>query len=76
MIPRVGTDSPYAASYANPATATPILMLTARDAVEDRIAGLDSGADDYLINRFRFLSCSRGSARCYAGPRKCERPKS
>jgi DNA-binding response OmpR family regulator len=31
---------------------TPILILTARDAVEDRVAGLDSGADDYLIKPF------------------------
>src|ERR1700730_595016 len=27
---------------------TPVLILTARDAVDDRVAGLDSGADDYL----------------------------
>ena len=33
---------------------TPILMLTARDAVEDRIAGLDRGADDYLVKPFEF----------------------
>jgi len=32
----------------------PILMLTARDAVDDRVAGLDSGADDYLIKPFDF----------------------
>lgn len=31
---------------------TPILMLTARDAVADRIAGLDAGADDYLVKPF------------------------
>jgi two-component system OmpR family response regulator len=34
--------------------ATPILMLTARDAVEDRIGGLDTGADDYLVKPFDF----------------------
>jgi two-component system, OmpR family, response regulator MprA len=31
---------------------TPILMLTARDAVDDRVAGLDAGADDYLSKPF------------------------
>jgi two-component system response regulator MprA len=35
-------------------TNVPILMLTARDAVPDRIAGLDSGADDYLVKPFDF----------------------
>lgn len=33
---------------------TPVLMLTARDAVEDKIAGLDFGADDYLTKPFEF----------------------
>jgi two-component system, OmpR family, response regulator len=33
---------------------TPILMLTARDGVQDRVAGLDAGADDYLTKPFSF----------------------
>ncbi len=32
----------------------PVLMLTARDAVEDRVRGLDGGADDYLVKPFEF----------------------
>lgn len=33
----------------------PILLLTARDAVEDKARGLDSGADDYLVKPFSFI---------------------
>lgn len=33
---------------------TPVLVLTARDAVADRVAGLDAGADDYLVKPFAF----------------------
>lgn len=34
---------------------TPILMLTAKDTVQDRVAGLDSGADDYVVKPFSFV---------------------
>ena len=33
---------------------TPVLLLTARDAVDDRVVGLDAGADDYLVKPFAF----------------------
>src|SRR5262249_22217585 len=34
--------------------ARPVLILTARDTVEDRVSGLDTGADDYLVKPFAF----------------------
>jgi two-component system OmpR family response regulator len=37
---------------------TPVLVLTARDAVGDRVAGLDGGADDYLVKPFSFAELS------------------
>ena len=37
---------------------TPILMLTARDAVRDRVDGLDAGADDYLVKPFAYQELS------------------
>lgn len=51
---------------------TPILMLTARDAVADRVTGLNSGADDYLVKPFSFeelLARVRALARREAAPR-------
>ena len=39
-------------SLRNQKKTTPILMLTARDALDDRVLGLDSGADDYLVKPF------------------------
>ena len=46
---------------------TPVLMLTARDAVSDRVAGLEAGADDYLPKPFA-LEELPGSARCSDDP--------
>ncbi len=51
----------------------PVLMLTARDAVEDRVAGLDNGADDYLVKPFSFAELlARLRALARRGP--AERP--
>jgi len=52
--------------------ATPVLFLTARDAVADRVKGLDLGADDYLIKPFDFdelLARIRAMTRKHAGSR-------
>ena len=51
--------------------ATPVLMLTARDAVEDRVRGLDCGADDYLVKPFE---ASELIARVRALLRRSDRP--
>src|SRR3954447_2938550 len=51
---------------------TPILMLTARGAVRDRVEGLNSGADDYLVKPFSFeelLARVRALSRRDVGPR-------
>jgi DNA-binding response OmpR family regulator len=50
----------------------PILMLTARDGVSDRIAGLDAGADDYVVKPFAYEEVAarlRALARRSGGPR-------
>ncbi len=55
--PRRHRDHPGATH--RPATTLPILMLTTRDAVGDRVEGLDAGADDYLAKPFALArSCS------------------
>lgn len=51
---------------------TPVLLLTARDAVDDRVLGLDSGADDYLVKPFAFAELS---ARVRALLRRANEPE-
>ncbi len=52
MLP--GMDGLEVCRRLRAASATPILMLTAKDAVNDRVQGLDAGADDYLVKPFAF----------------------
>ena len=52
---------------------SPVLMLTARDAVEDRVAGLDRGADDYLVKPFSFAEL-RARLRALSRRGPVERP--
>ena len=52
MMP--GMDGIEVARRLRQASAIPILMLTAKGTVADRVAGLDSGADDYLVKPFAF----------------------
>ena len=49
-----GSGFGLAAELRKRSVPVPILMLTARDSIEDRVAGLDSGADDYLVKPFAF----------------------
>jgi DNA-binding response OmpR family regulator len=53
---------------------TPVLMLTARGQVLDRVVGLRLGADDYMVSRSRWRSSSLVSRRCAAAARHCPRP--
>jgi len=52
MLP--GIDGLTVCQRLRSASDVPILMLTAKDAVPDRVAGLDAGADDYLVKPFSF----------------------
>ena len=52
---------------------TPVLVLTARDGLDDRIEGLDLGADDYLVKPFEMgelLARMRAVMRRRSGPRR------
>ncbi len=52
MLP--GLDGVEVCRRLRSASEVPILMLTAKEAIEDRVAGLDAGADDYLVKPFAF----------------------
>jgi two-component system, OmpR family, response regulator MprA len=52
MLP--GMDGVEVCRRIRSASDVPILMLTAKEAIEDRVAGLDAGADDYLVKPFAF----------------------
>lgn len=52
------TVTPYCVSCGQSGKATPVIFLTARDAVSDRVKGLDSGANDYLVKPFSFEELS------------------
>jgi two-component system OmpR family response regulator len=54
MLPGALDGFAVASTLRSGRVATPILMLTGRDAVEDRIRGLEAGADDYLLKPFAF----------------------
>jgi two-component system, OmpR family, response regulator len=47
---------------------TPVLLLTARDAIADRVAGLDAGADDYLVKPFAFAELAARLRALYRRP--------
>lgn len=48
---------------------TPVLLLTAKDSVEDRVKGLDAGANDYLVKPFAFEELLANES-----VRLCEKP--
>ena len=50
-------------------SAIPVLLLTARDSVEDRVKGLDTGADDYLTKPFAFEELHGEASRANAAGR-------
>ncbi len=54
---------------------TPVLMLTARDAIDDRVAGLDAGADDYLVKPFALSELQSALAGAAAAGRDGGAPK-
>ena len=52
----------------------PVLILTAKDSLEERVAGLDSGADDYMVKPFALAELS-ARLRARAAPRRAARER-
>jgi len=50
----------------NRKTSPPVLILSARDQVDDRVKGLEGGADDYLVKPFAFVEAAGAGARAVA----------
>ena len=80
MLPKKDGFS-VAADLRRAGVSTPVLLLTARDAVPDKITGLDSGADDYMTKPFspaellaHLRALTRRQARCCS--RSCPRATS
>ena len=63
MLPDLGRARRSAAGCGRPGCDTPVLMLTALDELADRVAGLDSGADDYLGKPFALAELTGPDAR-------------
>jgi len=51
----------------NRKTIPPVLILSARDSVDDRVKGLEQGADDYLVKPFRLCGVIGGGRACCCG---------
>ena len=71
MLP--GLDGLEVARRLRTVGARAVVMLTARDRLEDRIAGLEAGADDYVVKPFHFGSCWRVSGPCSGAHRAAGR---
>ncbi len=54
MLPGIADGSQICQAMRQAGLHTPVLMLTAKDSIPDRVAGLEGGADDYLIKPFAF----------------------
>jgi len=72
MLPRLGGFAVLRAARAA-RVRSPVLMLTARDAIADKVAGLDAGADYYLTKPFSVRRVSRARARAPAPGRRTAR---